>query len=109
MTLLLGNQTVLVHRRRQQKALCISGCRTPLDSKGEYLSLRGSKAVRHIRTPAQSVLGTGTDENELSTYEASSPRYGDSEEEGPWNINRLGREGQVMVCEVFCNDFEVRV
>lgn len=50
--------------------------------------------VRFIDTPAQSVLGTGTDTNRLSTYEASNPRYGDLEEEGPWNItHRAGSSG----------------
>ena len=37
--------------------------------------------------PAQRVLDTGTRTNELSTYEASRPRYGHSEDEGSWNIN----------------------
>ena len=36
------------------------------------------------RKSAQAVLGTGTATNRSSTYEASRPRYGYLEEEGPW-------------------------
>ncbi len=34
--------------------------------------------------PAQAAFDTGTATNELSMYEASRPRSGDSEEEGSW-------------------------
>lgn len=60
-------------------------------------SRRGMKAMRSTDKSAQLDLGTGTSENRLSTYEAFSPRYGDREEEWPWNSNTEGRI-QVMAC-----------
>lgn len=55
------------------------------------------KRLRCTGKPAQVALGTGTTGNGLSTYEASSPRYGYPEEEWPWKVPPK-RKLQVMAC-----------
>ena len=82
----------------QIRAFFYFWCRTSGDTKREVSPARKKRDAPAL-TSQREGLRHRNPQNRLSTYEASSPRYGDLETEGPWNRSTEGRV-QVMACPI---------